>query len=208
LETRGFFRLPALEGVLGADDSLWFIESLYGVELADSGLGGWLEVLPVGGCGKAPMLTVLRRPFPAGRGPAGEGLALSVGTVDDEYVWWFGEGRCGSAEEDTARLAMPAPGSSEAREAGVTLETRDFATGSEGSGPVGGAMEGREGRGSEWLVMMLVLSRRNSARVGRSQTLMFGPLRGRIHEQVRVAARNAMRIVYRQRATSRGNGDA
>lgn len=42
----------------------------------------------------------------------------------------------------------------EEREAGLTLEARDFATGNEGSGPVGGAIEGREGRGSVWLVML------------------------------------------------------
>jgi hypothetical protein len=163
LETLGFLRLPDLDGVLETDDSLWFIESLYGVELVDSGLGGWLDVLPFGGWGKAPMLTVLRNPLPAGRGPAGKSSVRSVGRVD-ECAWFFGEGRWGRAEEDTARVAIAEPGSSDAREEGVTLEARDFATGSEGSGPVGGAIEGREGRGSEWLVMVVV-SRRERAGV-------------------------------------------
>lgn len=44
------------------------------------------------------------------------------------------------------------------REAGPTFETRDFATGSEGSGPVGGAIDGRDGRGSVWLVMFFLLA--------------------------------------------------
>jgi hypothetical protein len=35
------------------------------------------------------------------------------------------------------------------------LELLDFATGSEGKGPVGGAIEGREGRGSELPDMMM-----------------------------------------------------
>lgn len=42
-----------------------------------------------------------------------------------------------------------APGSSEGRDVGPALALRDFATGSEGSGPVGGAIEERAGRGSE-----------------------------------------------------------
>jgi hypothetical protein len=110
------------------------------------------------------MLTVFRSPFPAGRGPAGASSVRSVGKVEDEWVWFFGEGRCGSAEEDTARLAMLDAGSSDARAAGLALGPRDFATGSEGSGPVGGAIEGREGRGSACVVMFVLVVSRSSTR--------------------------------------------
>lgn len=63
----------------------------------------------------------------------------------------------GRAEEETARLAEADAGSSEpwvARDGAPTLDARDFATGSEGNGPVGGATEGRDGRGREWFFMM------------------------------------------------------
>lgn len=103
------------------------------------------------------MLTVLRNDLPGGSGPAGESSAVRVGRLEAEFVWPFPD-RWGRADEETALLATAGLGSSEpgeARDAGLTLETRDFAMGSEGSGPVGGAMEGREGRGSEWLVMVL-----------------------------------------------------
>lgn len=55
---------------------------------------------------------------------------------------------------------MAGEGSSEAeddRDAGLTLETRDFATGRAGRGPVGGAIEGRDGRGRVVVVMVLLL---------------------------------------------------
>lgn len=57
---------------------------------------------------------------------------------------------------------LPVPGSSEARVvvvavAGPALELRDFATGSDGKGPVGGAIEGRDGRGSEFADMLMAL---------------------------------------------------
>jgi hypothetical protein len=64
----------------------------------------------------------------------------------------------GSAEDDTARAAGGRLGSSEAeglRWAMPTLEWRVFATGSDGNGPVGGASEGREGRGSVVLAMVM-----------------------------------------------------
>lgn len=48
---------------------------------------------------------------------------------------------------------MAGLGSSELRVVGPTFEFRDFATGNEGRGPVGGAIEGREGRGSEFVDM-------------------------------------------------------
>ena len=41
--------------------------------------------------------------------------------------------------------------------AGPALELRDFATGSDGKGPVGGAIEGRDGRGSEFADMLMAL---------------------------------------------------
>lgn len=56
---------------------------------------------------------------------------------------------------------MAGLGSSELRVVGPTFELRDLGTGSEGSGPVGGAIEGREGRGSE-LADMLGLARSES----------------------------------------------
>jgi len=164
-ETRGatFFRLVLLDGVaagLKPDASLESTESPLGVELADSGLGGWPPSLLTcfGGCGKEPMLTVLRRDLPGGSGPARESDVLRVGRVEVELVWPLGVGRMGRAEEDTALLLARAGSSEpgEEREAGLMFEMRDFATGSEGSGPVGGAIEGRDGRGSEWFAMMRV----------------------------------------------------
>lgn len=103
------------------------------------------------------MLTVFRSVFPGGSGPAGESFVVSVGIVEVEFVWPFAVGRWGRAEEETARFAVASPGRSEleaVREAGLMFEALDFATGRAGSGPVGGAIEGREGRGSEWFVMM------------------------------------------------------
>jgi hypothetical protein len=49
---------------------------------------------------------------------------------------------------------LEAPGSSDVRVDGPTLELRDLGTGNEGKGPVGGAIEGRAGRGSELAVML------------------------------------------------------
>ena len=76
-------------------------------------------------------------------------------------MWPFGVGRWGSTEDETARFAVAGEGSNEAegvRDAGLAFETRDLATGSEGRGPVGGAIEGRDGRGSV-VVAMVLLSR-------------------------------------------------
>ena len=50
---------------------------------------------------------------------------------------------------------LAAPGSSELRVVGPTWELRDLGTGSEGKGPVGGAIEGRDGRGSELADMVM-----------------------------------------------------
>lgn len=164
LEIRGavFLRLVLLAGVSGGLKPGAILESTVsplGVELADRGLGGWLpsRLACFGGWGKAPMLTVLRSTFPGGRGPAGDSVGVSVGmvgTLEVELVWPLVAGRWG---EETALLLLARAGSSEpsdGREADPTFETRDFATGSEGSGPVGGAMDGRDGRGSAWLVMV------------------------------------------------------
>lgn len=106
------------------------------------------------------MLTVFRSDFPGGRGPAADSVAVRVGmvgTLEAEFVWPL-VGRCG---EETALLLLllARAGSSEpdgCRRAGAPpFETRDFATGSEGSGPVGGAIDGRDGRGSVWLVILV-----------------------------------------------------
>lgn len=103
------------------------------------------------------MLTVLRSDFPGGNGPAGESGAVRVGRLEAEFVCPLVWGRWGRTEEDTALLEGLAgssePGEPGGRWVGEILELRDFATGSEGSGPVGGATEGREGRGREWVVM-------------------------------------------------------
>lgn len=159
-----FLKLVLLAGVTGdlkPGAILDSTDSPFGVELADSGLGGWLPSLLAcfGGWGKAPMLTVFRSDLPGGSGPADDSVVVRVGTLEAELVWVFGLGRCGRAEEETALLAvvlLARAGSSEPgdeREAGAIFETRDFATGSEGSGPVGGAMDGRDGRGRVWLVI-------------------------------------------------------
>jgi hypothetical protein len=96
------------------------------------------------------MLTVFRSDLPGGSGPAGDSFAFKVGTFDVELEWLFGDGRCGSADDDTARLAVEGDGRNElgeGRDAGLALDDRDLATGRAGRGPVGGAMDGREGRG-------------------------------------------------------------
>lgn len=66
-----------------------------GVELADSGLGGWLPSLLAcfGGCGNAPILTVFRSDFPGGSEPAGVSVAVKVGTLEAEFVWPLVAGR-------------------------------------------------------------------------------------------------------------------
>jgi hypothetical protein len=119
--------------------------SEYRCEGADSG-----EVPPdFGGCGKAPMLIVLRNL------PAGFGVAMPPGSWEVEPWCFFPAGRCGSAE-DTERGAVPGVGRREApdprRESeGVAGELadcpRDLETGRDGSGVFGGPNEGRDGRG-------------------------------------------------------------
>jgi hypothetical protein len=51
-----------------------------GVELAERGLFGADLPMCLGGCGKAPMLTVFRSDFPGGSDPTGAPSAVSVGT--------------------------------------------------------------------------------------------------------------------------------
>jgi hypothetical protein len=65
-----------------------------GVELVESGLEGFDLTLCLGGCGKEPMLTVLRNDFPAGNP---EGGVLSSG---DSPV---NAGDCGSLGADGDR---------------------------------------------------------------------------------------------------------
>lgn len=106
------------------------------------------------------MLTVLRSVLPAGKAPAGESGRVEMDACEEGGGFPLEDGRIGRADEETARLAAAGAGSREpevARDADAvpTLETRDFATGNEGSGPVGGATEGREGRGREWFFMLL-----------------------------------------------------
>lgn len=181
----GLLTLPCLDGVANLEPAanLWSSVSLLGVELADSGLGGWLPFLPtyLGGCGKAPILTVFRRVLPGGNGPAGESFVASVGTLEAEFVWPLGIGRRGNDEDDTARVATAGDGSSEdegARSVGPTFDARDFATGNDGRGPVGGAIEGRDGRGS---VLAMVLSSQTkslccSSRSSKGTTSILDPL--------------------------------
>lgn len=147
-EARGFLRLLSRGG---NDDFGPVFEptptSPPGVLLVESGLEGFDLPLCLGGCGKEPMLTVLRSDLPAGSDVAGPPSSL----VKPLAAWSFefDKDRCGNADDETVRLFV-APGSSEDRAVvGPTFEFLDFATGSEGKGPVGGAIEGREGRGSE-----------------------------------------------------------
>lgn len=155
LDVLGFLRLLFRDGTeaLETDDSLRSTTSPPGTELADSGLLGFDRMVCRGGCGKAPMLTVFRSVFPCGTLPTGTPSAVTVG-IDGE-VRCLGE-EWGSAEDDTVRTG--APGRSELEglrgEATPMLECRVFGTGREGSGPVGGAIEGRDGRGSVVLDML------------------------------------------------------
>lgn len=105
------------------------------------------------------MLTVFRSVFPGGSGPAWASVGLIVGTLEAELVWPFDDGRWGSAETDTARADAGVANieDEEVRDAGPMFETRDLGTGSDGRGPVGGAIEGRDGRGSV-VVAMVVFS--------------------------------------------------
>lgn len=139
--------------LLGVDERRRSIVSPSGVRLAESGLEGLEIPICLGGCGNAPMLTVFRSVLPAGSGPAGPSSACKVGT-DGEFVC-FAPARYGNAEEETARFAVAGLGSIELRRGPGLLEPLDLATGNDGRGPVGGAIEGLEGRGSE-LVDMFV----------------------------------------------------
>lgn len=113
------------------------------------------------------MLTVFRSVRPGGKGPAGLSAPASVGMVVVEFVCPLGVGRWGNAEEETARLVEEGDGSNEegdrgeevteAKEATEATEVRDLGTGSDGRGPVGGATEGREGRGRVVVVMVEVV---------------------------------------------------
>lgn len=148
-EVRGFFRLLFREGagLFDMEEILRSVMSPPGVELVDKGLAGFDRPMCFGGCGKAPMLTVFLSDFPAGKGPAGPPSAERTGTEGE--VVCRGPGRAGSAEEETALIAVAGLGRSELRVVGPTFELRDLGMGSEGKGPVGGAIEGRAGRGSE-----------------------------------------------------------
>lgn len=102
------------------------------------------------------MLTVFRSVLPSGSEPTGAPSAVNVGTEGE--LPCLVAGLCGNADEETARLATAGLGSSEvdgARWATPMLECRVFATGSEGRGPVGGAIEGRDGRGSVFVPDMV-----------------------------------------------------
>lgn len=123
-----------------------------GVELVESGLVGFERPMCLGGWGKEPILTVFRSVFPAGKGPAEMSFAGKVGT--DGEVTCLGLGLCVTTEVDTARFAAAGLGRRLPREAGPILELRDLGTGREGRGPVGGAIEGRDGRGSELVDMV------------------------------------------------------
>lgn len=155
MDVRDFLRLLFLDGTvaLETDDSRRSITSAPGVELVDKGLPGFDRPVPLGGCGKAPMLTVLRSDLPGGRDPTGMPSAVRVGTEGE--LPCRGPGRWGSADDETARFARDGKFElEEDRVATPIFECRVFATGSEGRGPVGGAMEGREGRGRLLLDML------------------------------------------------------
>lgn len=141
----GFFRLLVREGIdaFETDDSLRSVISPLGVELADSGLLGFDLPMCLGGCGNEPILTVFRSVLPPDNAPAELSVAGKEGTEGE--VMCFAPAR-GRADEDTARFAVEGLGRSEVRVLG---------TGNEGKGPVGGAIDGLDGRGSE-LTDMLV----------------------------------------------------
>lgn len=150
--------------------------SEYRCEGADEGPSG--DVPPdVGGCGKAPILIVLRN-F-----PAGFGVAILPGRVEVEPWCFFPEpGRCGSAE-DAERWAIPVvgkrdPGSLRDSD-GVTVEFaidfRDLETGREGNGVFGGPKDGRDGRGRVVAMVgsdICVLPSRNGS-IGRGRSYGF-----------------------------------
>lgn len=139
----GFFKLLFLAGIEALEpvDSRWSSESPFMEALEASGLLGVLATC-FGGCGNAPMLTTLRSDFPSG-GPPDACSAAIVGTEGDVMCFAL-LGRYGEFEYETARfdgLARPLEGVR--RPAGPRFGERCFGTGSEGSGPVGGAMERR-----------------------------------------------------------------
>ncbi len=146
----GFFKLLVREGTdaFETDDSLRSVISPLGVELADSGLLGFDLPMCLGGCGNEPMLTVFRSVLPAELSVAGK-----EGTEGE--VMCFAPAR-GRADEDTARFAVEGLGRSEPRPVVPTFEVRVLGTGNEGKGPVGGAIDGLDGRGSELTDMMVV----------------------------------------------------
>jgi len=95
------------------------------------------------------MLTVFRSVLPAGNGPAGESVAGSAGILEMELVWPLVDSRWGNPDDVTARMPEgdPIGEAVEIRDGEFALLPRVFGTGSEGSGPVGGAIDGRDGRG-------------------------------------------------------------
>ncbi len=151
----GFFKLLVREGTdaFETDDSLRSVISPLGVELADSGLLGFDLPMCLGGCGNEPMLTVFRSVLPPDNAPAELSVAGKEGTEGE--VMCFAPAR-GRADEDTARFAVEGLGRSEPRPVVPTFEVRVLGTGNEGKGPVGGAIDGLDGRGSELTDMMVV----------------------------------------------------
>lgn len=93
-EARGFLRLLSRGGSEPFDTVLGPATSPPGVELVERGLEGFDLAVCLGGCGKAPMLTVLRNDFPAGKVAGG---AVSSGENPAN------EGDGGSLEMDGER---------------------------------------------------------------------------------------------------------
>lgn len=161
--TLGLLR-KALPGTLNEPaEPLRSVVTPSGVVAADSGLEGWLWRLLLGGCGKEPMLIVLRNVLCGGGPDWAVWEAACWGMVEEELacLLW---GLMGSDEEE-ARAEGEGGGRAEGFEA-VEMQRsglegperavagrRVLGTGKAGSGPVGGFM----GRGSVVVVVVAMV---------------------------------------------------
>ena len=166
----GCRRLLSIDGLAGTADG-----DSGDVELMASGLVGRDDkrATPRGGCGKEPILMVLRTVFPATVVGAAAGIGCSflllpsVGMLDVECACVVGFGTepgVGIPLDSAVILLVGIPDCGEADGSrfvsGVVAEVielldpfRVFGTGRDGRGPLGGLGEGREGR-----VVMAILS--------------------------------------------------
>lgn len=172
------------------------------VVAADSGLEGWLWRLLLGGCGKAPMLMVLRSVLCGGGPGLGVWEPWCWGMVEAELACLL----CGlmGSDDEAARAAGDGGGrvyAVEGRRSGLDGSLRAGAarrvlgTGRAGSGPVGGFM----GRGRVVVVVVAMVGGKNAG--GAITARGLAPICG---DAVVLRSRNPVRRALRPWAAVRG----